>query len=414
MFELSKAQENLQRKARKLAVSKIAPRAADIDIREEYPWDNVEALNEAGFMGMTIPQEFGGKGLSCLDAVLVVEEMAKVCGVTGRIAVESNMGAIGAILAYGTSQQCEIAARYVLGGDKPAICISEPNAGSAATEMATTAVKTGGSYVLNGTKHWITGGGVSRMHLIFARLIEAGADRGIVGFLAFRGKDKGLVVGRREYAMGLRGIPETEIHFHDLTLTADRMIVPEEGAHKGFARLMNAYNAQRVGAGAVALGIAQGAYELALEHVKNRRQFGRPIAEFQGLQWMLADAKIQLDAARLMIWRAAASALQTNSGFPDPALAAEAKIIASETAIKVTNDALQLHGANGYGRSLPLERMVRDARMFTIGGGTGQMLRNLVASRILDVRTPQTRDGYCQSEKKNAIPVSDKIASLPY
>ena len=164
---------------------------------------------------------------------------------------------------------------------------------------------------------------------------------------------------------------------------------------------MDAYNAQRVGAGTVALGIAQGAYELAIEFVKMRHQFGRPIAEFQGLQWILAESRIALDAARLMIWQAAMSAESSSTGFPDPLLAAEAKVIASETAIKVTNDALQLHGARGYGRSLPLERMARDARMFTIGGGTAQMLKNLIAGRVLNIKTPQTRDGYSAFDKKD-------------
>ena len=393
-FELSETQQLLRDKARTLAVSTIAPRAADVDVSEQYPWDNVSALTGAGFMGMTVPTSLGGRGLSYLDTTLVIEEMAKVCGITGRIVVEGNMGAIGAILAYGSQEQQTLAANLVLGGDKPAICITEPEAGSAATEMTTTAHKQGDSYILNGTKHWITGGGVSKLHLIFARLIEDGADRGIAGFLALRDEDEGLVVGRREYAMGLRGIPETQIHFRDLKLSADRIIIPPEGTMRGFAGLMNAYNSQRVGAATVALGIAQGAFEAAVAFVKQRHQFGRPIAEFQGLQWMLADAKIQLDAARMMIWRAAASAEQTPSGFPEPQLAAEAKVFASEMAVKVTNDALQLHGANGYGRALPLERMVRDARMFTIGGGTAQMLRNLVAGRILDMKTPQTRDGY--------------------
>ena len=394
MFELDRRQQELQLEARKLAQSTIAPRAAEVDRTEQYPWDNVEALTEAGFMGMTVPSDLGGQGRSYLDTALVIEEMAKVCGITGRIVVEGNMGAVGAVLAYGSQEQRERAAKHVLGGDKPAICITEPNAGSAATEMTTTAVKQGDHYILNGTKHWITGGGVSRLHLIFARLVEDGEDKGIAGFLAFRDQDEGLVIGRREHAMGLRGIPETEVHFNDLKLGEDRIIIPPEGVKRGFAGLMNAYNSQRVGAGTVALGIAQGAYETALAFVKERQQFGRPIAEFQGLQWILADAKIQLDAARLMIWRAAASAETSGSGFPDALLAAEAKIIASETAIKVTNDALQLHGANGYSRSMPLERMVRDARMFTIGGGTAQMLRNLVAGRILDMKTPQTRDGY--------------------
>jgi len=409
MFDLTEEQEELRQRARDLAVSHVASRAAEVDATEQYPWDTIEALTKSGFMGMTVPKELGGQGKSYLDTVLVIEEMAKVCGITGRIVVEGNMGAVGAVLAYGSPWQRELAAKQVLSGDKPAICITEPDAGSAATDMTTTAVKTSDGYVLNGTKHWITGGGVSRLHLIFARLIDDGDDKGIAGFLAFRDQDEGLVIGRREHAMGLRGIPETHIHFRDLKLGADRLIVPPEGLARGFAGLMNAYNSQRVGAGTVALGIAQGAYEVALAHVKERHQFGRPIAEFQGLQWMLADAKIQLDAARLMIWRAAASAQKTSSGFPDPLLAAEAKIIASETAIKVTNDALQLHGANGYGRSLPMERMVRDARMFTIGGGTAQMLRNLVAGRILDMKTPQTRDGYSElaADEATASPLRE-------
>jgi hypothetical protein len=204
--------------------------------------------------------------------------------------------------------------------------------------------------------------------------------------------------------MGLRGLPETELHFRDLILEPGRLVAPPEGTKRGFAALMNAYNAQRVGAGTVALGIAQGALETAIEFVKNRRQFGRPIAEFQGLQWILADMRVAVDAARLMIWRAAASAETTGSGFPDPLLAAQAKLLASETAVRVTNDALQLHGAAGYSRNNPLERMVRDARMFTIGGGTAQMLRNLIAGKILPIKTPQTRSGYSDLAEKGADP----------
>ena len=203
-----------------------------------------------------------------------------------------------------------------------------------------------------------------------------------------------MVIGKREPAMGLRGIPETEVIFDNLRLPADRLIAPPEGVKRGFAGLMNAYNAQRVGAGTVALGVARGAYEAARDYLKEREQFGRPIAEFQGLQWMVADMAMKLDAARLMLWRAALSAETTGSGFPDPMLAAQAKIMASETAVEVTNNALQMHGAAGYSRNRPVERMLRDARMFTIGGGTAQMLRNLVAGRLLDMKTPQTRGGY--------------------
>ncbi len=390
MFELTESHKDLKQRAADLAQRAIAPRAAAVDESEEYPWDNVRDLSEAGFMGMTVPQDYGGQGLGFLEAALVVEEMAKVCGVTGRIVVEANMGGIAAIMKYGSEAQKRLAADCVLAGDKPAICITEPEAGSAATEMTTRADRRGKAYVLNGKKHWITGGGVSKLHVIFARVFdEGGEEQGIGGFLTVRGDAPGLKVGRRSYAMGLRGIPETEIIFEDLEVPEGMLLMPPDGLRRGFAQLMEAYNSQRVGAAAVALGIAQGAYDLALDYARQRHQFGRPICEFQGLQWMLADMSTQLRAARLMIHQAAAGA-----GFPDKVEAAQAKIFASEMAQKVTNDALQIFGAAGYGRDLPLERMVRDARMFTIGGGTAQILRTVVASGLLGRKLPQTRDGH--------------------
>ena len=393
VFQLSEAQHTLQERARAFARTTAQPQAAETDRTERYPSAVVEGLTEQGFMGMTVPAALGGPGHSYFDACLVVEEMAAACGVSGRIVVEGNMGAVGAIIAYGNKAQRQTAAAHVLSGDKPAICITEPDAGSAATEMSTTAVKDGDKYVLNGVKHWITGGGVSRLHLIFARVLENGNDKGIGGFMAHLGEE-GLEIGTREPAMGLRGIPETQVIMRDLRLDNSRLITPPDGLKKGFAGLMNAYNAQRVGAATVALGIARGAYEHACAFLKEREQFGRPLAEFQGLQWMVADMAVKIEAARLMIWRAAQSAEVTGSGFPDPMLAAQAKLMTSEIAVEVTNNALQLHGARGYSRNLPLERMVRDARMFTIGGGTAQMLRNLIAGGVLGMRTPQTRDGY--------------------
>lgn len=381
-------QEILIAQARHLATTVLADRAADIDRSEAYPFANVEALKNAGFLGMTIPKAYGGRGLTYLDAVIVIEEIAKVCGVSARIVVECNMGALGAVMAYGLETQKRRMAELVLSGDKPAICITEPDAGSAATDMTATARKVAGGYVLNGKKHWITGGGVSVVHLIFAKVVEDGRTLGIGGFLAFREEDPGLITGERIPAMGLRGIPETEVLLEDLELDDDRAILPPHELAKGFAKLMRAYNAQRVGAAAVALGIAQGAYDQALAFVKKREQFGRPLAEFQGLQWMLADMSIALAAAQALVHKAAGNA---GEGFPDATEAAQAKILAAETAVKVTNDALQMHGAAGYSRLLPLERMVRDARMFTIGGGTAQVLRNQVASSILGMKLPQTR-----------------------
>ena len=394
-WDLNPEQRAIQAEARALAREVVAPRAANVDRSEQYPFHNVAALAQAGFTGMTVPATLGGPGRSLLDAVLVVEEMAKVCGVTGRIAVECNMGALSAVMAYGTDDQRKRVAELVLAGDKPAICITEPGAGSAASEMTTRADRRGDAYVLNGTKHWITGGGVSTTHLVFARVFdEDGNEDGIGAFLAFRDETPGLEIGPREPTMGLRGIPETVVNFNDMAVGADMALRPPSGLRRGFADLMNAYNTQRVGAGTVALGLASGAFELAVEFVKKREQFGRPIAEFQGLQWMLADMSVKLEAARSLTYRAAASKGPGGSPFPDPALAAQAKIFTSEAAIAVVSDALQAHGAAGYSRNNPLERMYRDVRMFTIGGGTAQILRTVLASRVLDMKLPQHRGGH--------------------
>lgn len=393
MFTLAPEQQRLAEAARELA-REAAALAAETDRTGAYPWPVVRRMAEAGFMGLTIPREWGGQGGSYLDAALVVEEFARACAVAGRIAVEANMGAIGAVMAYGTPAQKRLAAELVLAGDKPAICITEPEAGSAATEMTTTARRRGDAWVINGTKHWITGGGVSRLHLVFARAIEDGEEQGIGGFLVVRNGDadpQGLVVHRRIPTMGLCGMPEAELRFHDL-LVPDAMVLRAPGGFsRGFGKLMDAYNGQRVGAATAALGIAAGAYEHALGYAQRRRQFGRPIAEFQGIGWMLADMHIRLEASRALIWQAAASA--GPNGFPDRLMAARAKVLAADTAVEVTNMALQIWGAAGYSRDNPMERAVRDARMFPIAGGTAQILRNQVAEQILGRKLPQTREG---------------------
>ncbi len=391
MTRLTKDQIALRDGARELAETTFKPTAAATDSNEDYPWDNIAKLRDGGFMGMTIPTEYGGRGLSYMDTVLVIEEMARCCSTMGRITVEANMGAIGAVMKYGSVRQKRLAAAYVLAGDKPAICITEPDAGSAATEMTTTAVKHGDKYIINGKKHWITGGGVSKFHLIFAKIMGNGVNQGIAGFIAILDETPGLVIGRRTPAMGVRGIPETDVSFTDMEVPEDMVVIPPSGLKKGFAGLMSAYNAQRVGAGTVALGIAQRAFEEARDYALNRMQFGRPIAEFQGLQWMLSDMSISLKASRALLHDAADGA---GDGFPDILAAAQAKVLASETALKVTQDALQIHGSMGYSRDLPMERLTRDARMFTIAGGTAQILRTQVASAILGIKLPQTRDGY--------------------
>src|SRR5437870_3439121 len=268
---------------------------------------------------------------------------------------------------------------WVLEGEKPAIAISEPAAGSAATDMQTRIEETAIGFRLTGHKRYITGAGTSRLYLVYARFGARAGAEGIGGVFVER-DTPGFRIGRREFMMGLRGIPEGELHLEGCEVPRENLLV---GPGDGFKKLMQAYNGQRLGAATVALGLAQGAYERALAYAVERRQFGRPIADFQGIRWKLADMAIKLDAARLLIHRAAARA---GHGFPDALEAAKAKTFAAETAQSVTSEALQIHGAAGYGRSLPLERMVRDARMFAIGGGTLEMMRNVIADGILPSR----------------------------
>ena len=384
-FDLTDSQREIRQKAREIAESKIAPRAAHWDETEEYPWENARILADAGFMGMNIPGEFGGPERPLIEAVLVVEEMAKVCGITGRIVVDSNMGVVGAIIKYGTEEQKKKYLPMVLQGDKPAIVITEPEAGSAATDMTTRAVLDGDEYILNGKKKWITGAGVSHINLVFARVVHGGDEQGIGALIVELGAE-GFRIGERAFMMGLRGIPESEEIFENCRVPSENLVTV------GFGRLMAAYNAQRVGAGTVALGLAEGAFAQAVEYAKKREQFGRPISEFQGLQWILADGRIQLDAARLLLHRAAVQE-DPKTGFPDMHLAAIAKTFSAEASIKVTNDALQIFGAAGYSRDLPIERMARDVRMFTIGGGTTQAQRNVIASGIFGRKFSQRRGG---------------------
>lgn len=378
---------------------RIADRAARWDRERSYCWQNVAELAEAGLMGMTIPRRFGGGGASFLQVAEVIEEAARHCTLTARVLVEANMGGISAVMAYGTDAQRTFVAPIVLAGDKPAICISEPDAGSAATQMTTRADRRGDRWILNGRKHWITGGGVSKLYLIFARAFdEDGTELGIGGFLVHVDPSKGIepdgfAVVRLERTMGLCGMPEAELGFDNLEVPDDMVLRTPSGFEQGFKDLMTAYNSQRVGAGTIAMGVAAGALDRAKQYITERQQFGRPLAEFQGLQWMIADMEALVHASRLMLFEAAHSAALSDTGFPDMTKAAQAKAFASENAIKVVNDALQMFGARGYGDLEPLERMYRDVRMFTIGGGTAQILKTQVAGSVLGIKTPQTRQG---------------------
>jgi alkylation response protein AidB-like acyl-CoA dehydrogenase len=286
-------------------------------------------------------------------------------------------------MAYGTeAQQREVARRVLEDGDKPAIGMTEPNAGTDLTSLRTTARARGDVYVINGTKHWITGGGISRTNLIFARIVdEEGNDQGIGGVLVDKGT-RGFTVGRIEDAMGLRGIPEAELIFADCEVPAANVVVRDR--QDGFKKLMNGYNAQRVGASAVALGLAQGAHALAIDYMCQREAFGRKLKDFQGLEWIVAEGEMRLEAARLLIYRAACNArkLANNVMLPEMKEASMAKAFVGHEAFHVVSESLQMFGAAGYSSALPLERMLRDVRMFQIGGGTSQAQLNMIARSL--------------------------------
>lgn len=377
VLELSLAQQDLKERARALARDAIASRAAEIDETEEYPTDIAQALAEHGFMGMVVPEEFGGANASVFDAALVIEEIAKVSAIAARIVVDANTGVPGAIIHYGTQAQKERYLPWLLEGEKPVIAITEPNHGSDANLLETAATSVGDGYVLNGEKRWISGGGVSRLYLVFARFDEVPGAKGVGGVLV-ESDNPGLIVDRLRPVMGSRGMPEADVILRDCKVEGAAVLVPPGD---GFTKLMRAYNRQRIGAASICLGIAQGAFDLALDFVQQRKQFGQPIANFQGLRWMLADMHVKLECARMLIYRAARRA---GHGFPDRQETAVAKLHVAEASIQVTDTALQLHGALGYSRELPLERMLRDVRLYAIGGGTAQVLRNIIAAKLLE------------------------------
>lgn len=379
-MELAERSRQWREEARVLA-EVFAGRAAQWDRTEQYPHENVRDLVRAGFMGMTIAAGYGGAGATLADAVAVIEEIARGCGVSGRIVVDGNLGALSIIMSAGPDWMKRRVASLVLAGDKPVIAISEPGAGTDVRAMTTTATVRGDQVVLNGTKTWITGAADSVVNVVVARLAAGGADQGLAAVYVER-QTAGYELGARQYMMGLRGIPEMEVHFRNCAVPREHVIM------RGLKNIMACYNCQRVGAAAVALGLAQAAFDDAIAYARSRRQFGQPIADFQGLRWKMVDARIALDASRLLI-RRAATRTDPVTGLPDPELAAIAKIHAAEMAIQVTSQALQVHGAAGYSRSLRLERLFRDARMFTIGGGTTEALRNLCASYLFGLPEPR-------------------------
>ena len=382
-FRLKAEQDELVRQVRQFALAEIAPVARRWDEEQHIPREQIQKLAAFGLFGMTFPAVYGGRGCSALDTVLVIEEVARHCGISARLIVDHNFGAVGTIWNFGTEAQREQVLPAVASGEKlMSIAMTEPNAGSALTELETTAARDGDTYILNGTKRWITGGGEREFLLVYARFDGVPGPEGI-GAILIEMDMPGFRTGERILSMGVRGVRESIIHFEAMRVPVDNVVVE---AGSGFKHLMSAYNGQRVAASAVCLGLAQGALDYAVQFADERRQFGKRITDFQAIQMKIANCAIDLDAARLLVYRAAATARQT---ITERVASSKAKAYASEMAIRVTNEAIQIMGGDGYSRLHPVERMARDARAFTLAGGSIEMQRLAVAADVLGRRLPQ-------------------------
>ncbi len=370
---------------RAFALSEVAPYAAKWDAEEHIPRAQIQKYADAGYFGMTFPSRYGGQGLSALDAILAIEEIARHCAISGRLIVDHNFGAAITILHFGSEEQRKRVLPAICSGETlMSIGMTEPEAGSALTDLTTSATEEKGHYLINGKKHWITGAGEREYTLLYARFNEVPGPAGIGAILIQRNMP-GFKFAGRIPSLGVRGVQEGILEFDNMPVPKENLVVPPGSA---FGKLMSAYNGQRVGASAVALGIAQGAFDYARDYADERRQFGRRITDFQAMQFKLADMAIDIDAARFLIYRAAANA---KSAITDRYESSVAKVYASEMAVRVASEAIQLCGAQGYSRELPLERMYRDARCFTLAGGTAEMQRIGIASRLLGRSIPQER-----------------------
>jgi alkylation response protein AidB-like acyl-CoA dehydrogenase len=378
-FKLSDDQKMLRDSVRRIAESEFGPRAAEVDETEKFPREAFRTLAENGLMGIQIPEEYGGAGAGMLSLILTVEEVARVCGSTSVILTTQAL-ASDPLLIGGTEEQkkkylCRLASGESLG----ACAITEPGAGSDVSGMKTVAKKVNGGYVLNGSKIFITNAGESDIITVLAYTDKEKGSKGISMFIVEK-EDKGFIVGRQEHKMGIHGSDTRELTFEDLFVPEDRLLGKEGD---GFKILMATFNYTRPAVGAQALGIAQGALTQTIRYSKERVQFGKTLASFQGLQWMIAEMALGVETARTMVYRAAAT-IDDEPDSPDiPKLSSMAKWYASDVAMKVTTDAVQIFGGYGYSREYPVERMMRDAKITQIYEGTNQVQRMIVAGQIL-------------------------------
>ena len=375
-FDFSEAQKMIRQTAQEFTERYVAPLAAELDLTGEFPRETFSRMASHGFTGIGIPEEYGGSGGSDIEKVIVVSELAKKCGATAAT-LSIHMIFPAVILKFGTEEQKK---KYLPamtdGGKISAFALTEPNAGSDAAAVKTTALKDGDYYILNGTKCFITGGGQADHLVVFALTDPSKGLKGLSALIVDKGMP-GFSIGKIEDKMGIRASETVELIFDNCRVPAENR-VGKEGA--GFKIAMTALDGARIGVAAQALGIAEGALEETVKYMKERVQFGKPLTALQGLNWYVAEMATKIECARWMTYRAATMKIK---GEPYTKEAAMAKYNASETALFVTNLALQIHGGYGYMKDYPLERMMRDAKITQIYEGTSEIHKVVIAREVL-------------------------------
>jgi butyryl-CoA dehydrogenase len=382
-FQLTEEQKELRESVRRYAQERLLPLAEEIETTGEPPsHDVVREFAEMGYLGINISEKLGGLGLGNLEALIVIEELGKVSSAVGFPVFESCVGPIRAIEKFGDPELAEELVPQVCRGEKMvAIAMSEPAAGSALTDLKTTATEQGDEVVINGTKRWCSGGGHADGYVVWCRMSDDPGARGIGAVYVEKGSD-GLSFGRPEHLMGFRGVPSSDIYFDNVTVPKKNVVV---GAG-GFKQLMGAFDLERCGNATMALAQASAALDHVIEYTQEREQFGKPIVDFQAVQLKLAEMQMQVEASRLLIWRAAVDAEQ---GFPSIMNSSVAKCFANEIARTVTGNALQLMGGYGYSKEYPMERRFRDAWGWGIAGGAIDIQKINIASALVGRRFNQ-------------------------
>jgi alkylation response protein AidB-like acyl-CoA dehydrogenase len=376
-YRLAEEHDLLRKSVRAMCDAKIAPRAAEIDATAEFPWDVFEELKRNDLLAIHVPEAYGGPGADAISSAILIEEVARACASSSLIPAVNKLGTQGMLLAGGEDIKHKYLPKVASGEGMFSYALSEPEAGSDAAGMKTRAVRDGDSYVLDGSKRWITNAGVSSYYTVMAVTDPEKGANGISAFVVEK-DDPGFSVGKLEKKMGIKGSPTGELYFDACRIPADR-IIGEEGT--GFKTALRTLDHTRLTIGAQALGIAQASLDYALGYVKERSQFGKPIASFQAVQFMLADMAMKIEAARQLIYVAAGKAERME---PDLTfISAAAKCFASDVAMEVTTDGVQLLGGYGYVSDYPMERFMRDAKITQIYEGTNQIQRVVMARNLL-------------------------------